>query len=160
MLAPLALEGTIDYVGIDPDEEHIAQLKLRWPWADLRAIGAEAFSQATHEEGERFDHILVLRSWNHLKDPARFLSGLRSYMREGATLTIVDNVAFGLARTHAQTKRAEAGPALFEHYRNDSSVEAEAWIARLDLPVEREERMPVGPGSSNQWLLRYRWRAT
>jgi len=76
----------------------------------------------------------------------------------GGTLTIVDNVAFGLARTREQTHRAERSRARHEHYRNDTLAEA---AAALEPFVERYGlheivRRDVGPQSSNQWLLRVR----
>jgi hypothetical protein len=63
-------------------------------------------------------------------------------------------VAFGLARSPRKTRRAEASHAAFEHYRNDSAADAHRRIARPGLTLI--ERRDVGPGTSTQWLLRYR----
>ncbi|MCA9700149.1 MAG: class I SAM-dependent methyltransferase, partial [Myxococcales bacterium] len=153
LLGPLAERGEIRYLGVDPDEQAIAGLRSRWPWAELRRAGGEDLEL---EEGRRFDHLLILRSWNHLRDPGRVLERLLPRLRPGGTLTIVDNVAFGLARTRDQTHRAERSRAALEHYRNDTLADAarvlEPFVAALGLRelVRRE----VGPQSSNQWLLR------
>ena len=143
--------GRIRYVGIDPDPARIDALRARWPWAELEALSAEALNGAY---AGRFDHVLVLRSWNHLNDPEAALARLRAAMRKGATLTVVDNVAFGLARSPAQVARAERSSAAFEHYRNDRASDAARAIAGLGL--ELVEHRDVGPRTSNQWLLRYR----
>ena len=159
LLGPLVGEGTVDYVGIDPHEQRIAQLGERWPWATLMATTAEDLAARVKSDPEvgRFDHVLVLRSWNHMREPQAFLQALDGLLVPGGTLTLVDNEAFGLARSEEQTGHAEAGPAEFEHYRNDGAEQAQAIVDQLGLPLELLESHAVGPGTSNQWLLRYRW---
>lgn len=151
-LASLAEAGAIRYVGLDPDAARLEVLRARWPWAHLRVGRAEAI--VDEFDPDCFDHVIVLRSWNHLRDPARALAGIVRVLRPGGTLTVVDNVAFGLVRTRTQAERAEGGPAVFEHYRNDGASDAERWIAPLGL--ETLERRDVSPETSNQWLLRFR----
>jgi len=152
LLAERVAAGAIDYVGVDPDERAVASLREAYPWAELHVAGAEDLSVLGDR---RFDHVFVLRSWNHLRDPAKALEELRRHLAPGATITVVDNVAFGLARTSPQTQRAESGPSVFEHYRNDSATDAARHLeAHLDLALDR--RRDVGPATSNQWLLRYR----
>lgn len=153
ILAPLATAGTINYLGVDPHAGAIAALRERWPWAQLRQTGGEELEL---EPERRFDHVLILRAWNHLREPERILAELLPRIRAGGTLTIVDNVAFGLARTRDQSQRAERSRAAFEHYRNDSSDDAarvlEPFTARFGLT--QIARHDVGPHASNQWLLR------
>jgi MoaA/NifB/PqqE/SkfB family radical SAM enzyme/SAM-dependent methyltransferase len=153
ILAPLANAGTIRYLGVDPDAEAIARLRTRWPWASLRCTGGEELDL---DPDQRFDHVLILRSWNHLREPETILAALLPRLRAGGSLTIVDNVAFGLARTREHTVRAERSRFGLEHYRNDTSADALRILApfceRFGL-VERLRR-PVGPQTSNQWLLR------
>jgi MoaA/NifB/PqqE/SkfB family radical SAM enzyme/SAM-dependent methyltransferase len=151
-LAPLAESGAIRYVGVDPDGERIAALRQRWPWAELHAVGAESLDGALGDR--RFDHALVLRSWNHLRDPRAAADAIAARLRPGGTLTIVDNVAFGLVRTRGQAARAEAGPAVFEHFRNDEAADADRAVARPGLQLL--EMRPVTPATSNQWFLHYR----
>jgi MoaA/NifB/PqqE/SkfB family radical SAM enzyme/SAM-dependent methyltransferase len=150
LLEPLGRAGVIRYVGLDPDRARVERLRARRPWADLRCGDAETISV---EELGRFDHVLLLRSWNHLRDPRRALARLVEAMRPGATLTIVDNVAFGLARTRAQAARAERSPSGFEHFRNDGAEDAQRAVQ--DLPLALVERRDVGRETSNQWLVRY-----
>ncbi len=158
ILEPLAREGRIRYVGVDPERARIETLRARWPWAELHARTAESLAGAEDAApdplaGRSFDHILVLRSWNHLRDPSRALDALCDRLRPGGTLTIVDNVAFGLARSRAQTQRGESSRAELEHYRNHDAADAHALASRRALTLL--DRRDVGPTTSNQWLLRY-----
>ena len=152
VLGPLATSQQIRYVGIDPDRSAIASLRERRPWGELREGGLD---DHLHDD-ERFDHVLVLRSWNHLPDAERAAMRLAGALRPGGVLTVVDNVAFGLARMPAQVRRARAGSSAFEHYRNDDADAAHRALGAAGL--ELVERFDVGPGTSNQWLLRYRKR--
>jgi MoaA/NifB/PqqE/SkfB family radical SAM enzyme/SAM-dependent methyltransferase len=149
--APRATAGRVRYVGIDPYAD-LSALRARWPWATLVRADAESFRFDT-----RFDHVLVLRSWNHLAEPHLVVERAIDALRPGGTLLVVDNVAFGLARTRAHTRRAEASEARFEHYRND---DAEAALRTIEATggtrIERVERLDVAPGTANQWLLRFR----
>jgi MoaA/NifB/PqqE/SkfB family radical SAM enzyme/SAM-dependent methyltransferase len=151
VLGPLATAGRIRYRGLEPDADRVARVRARRGWGET-VVGRAEDLDATSPT--RFDHILVLRSWNHLADPARALDRMLAALRVGGTLTIVDNVAFGLARTRAQAGRAQASPAGFEHYRNDDASDAHRLLATL--PVTLLERRDVGSETSNQWLLLYR----
>jgi MoaA/NifB/PqqE/SkfB family radical SAM enzyme/SAM-dependent methyltransferase len=151
VLAPLVTAGRVRYVGLEPAAARAAAAGARRGWGETVVGRAE---DVDADPPARFDHVLILRSWNHLADPARARDRLLSALRPGGTLTVVDNVAFGLARTRAQTARAEASPAGFEHYRNDDAGDADRVIAAG--PVTLLERRDVGPATSNQWLLRYR----
>ena len=150
LLAPRAGRGEIDYIGIDPDGAQIAAHQQRWPQAQLSVVAAEDFVV----ESRCFDHLLLLRSWNHLADPERVISCLLDALRLGGVVTIVDNVGFGLARSRAQSERAERSTAALEHYRNDGAEQA--WGRLSGLPLEIVDRVDVGPSTSNQWLLRLR----
>ena len=154
IFAPLATSGQIRYLGVDPDRDAIARLRERWPWAELIVAGGEHL-----DIGERsFDHVLILRSWNHLREPERVLARLLARVRPGGSLTIVDNVAFGLARTREQTHRAERSRAAFEHYRNDTLLDAAHTLAPFTAEFGLVElaRLQAGPNTSNQWLLHVR----
>ena len=150
-LGALAAAGTITYVGLDPDAGHIAGLRSRWPWARLRVGAAESL-----DPSERFDHVLVLRSWNHLVDPARAFVALARMLRPGGTLLVVDNVTFGLVRSRRQAARAEAGLAVFEHFRNDGAAEALALATASATGLTLIDQRDVTPATSNQWWVRWR----
>ena len=149
-LAVKAREGAIEYTGVDPDEGRLRVLASRYPFARFLAAPAEALPESVGA----LDHVLVLRSYNHLADPAAALDRAIAPLRPGGTLLLADNVAFGLVRGRAHAARAEAAPGnRFEHYRNDGAAEA---AARLEgRPLRLVERQDVGPATSNQWLLRY-----
>ncbi len=154
ILGPLASSGQIRYLGVDPDGEAIAGLRERWAWAELIVSSGEQL-----ELGDRsFDHVLILRSWNHLREPERVLASLLPRVRPGGTLTIVDNVAFGLARTREQTQRAERSRAAFEHYRNDTLRDAARVVEAFgsEYALTTLARLEAGPSTSNQWLLHVR----
>jgi SAM-dependent methyltransferase len=142
----------IEYVCVDPDELRLAVVAARFPFARCVAARAEDIGG----ELGAFDHVLMLRSYNHLADPGRAVARAVARLRPGGTLLVVDNVAFGLVRTTAHAARAEgARENLLEHYRNDGAAEAAAVIAAAGPGLRLVERRDVGPGTSNQWLLRY-----
>ena len=147
-LEALVTDGRLRYTGLEPAIERAVSLRGRWPWATVLVGEAESL-----EAREQFDHVLVLRSWNHFRDPEKALTAMVRALRPGGTLTMVDNVAFGLVRSRKQASRAEAGAATFEHYRNDDAARPERLAIGLGLiPVERRD---VGTATSNQWLLRF-----
>ncbi len=144
--------GAVDYTGIDPDPMHLQGLAERWPWATLHPIEAEALDPDVHG---RFENVLILRSWNHLHDPLRALQTITAMIPTGGVLTIVDNVAFGLARTQKQSTRAERSKARHEHYRNDSAADALAVLQQACGPRRFSliTHVEVGPETSNQWIV-------
>lgn len=154
ILAPLATAGRIHYVGVEPSDA-VVELRRRWPWAELHQCPIERLELAPER---RFDHVLILRAWNHLADPAAVLAELLPRVRAGGSLTIVDNVAFGLARTREHARRAEGSRARLEHYRNDELSDAERCVAGLAdrFVLAPLLRRGVGPSTSNQWLARWR----
>jgi SAM-dependent methyltransferase len=157
-LADGAAAGVVEYVCVDPDAARLAVLGSRYPFARFVQGRAEELSP----DLGRFDHVLFLRSFNHLADPVEALARALALLAPGGSLILVDNVAFGLVRGAAHAARAEAAPGnLLEHYRNDGAGEADAALhaalARLPDPpsIRLAERHDVLPHTSNQWLLRY-----
>jgi SAM-dependent methyltransferase len=140
----------VHYLGVDPDAQRIELLRARHTWAEFR-VGTLGALEAT--DGQ-FEHVLLLRSFNHLPEPDRELACAVDHMTVGGTLLVVDNVAFGLVRSREHAARAERSAAQFEHFRNDSAEEAAQRLAAHGL--ELIERHDVGPDTSNQWLLHYR----
>jgi MoaA/NifB/PqqE/SkfB family radical SAM enzyme/SAM-dependent methyltransferase len=155
ILQPLVSGGQIRYLGIDPDAQKIAALRARRPWGELRVGDAESLAERSDGTIDlaAVDHVLILRAWNHLRDPGKLLARLAE-LPPGATLTIADNVAFGLLRTALQARRAESSAARREHFHNHGSDD----VLRLtrDLPFELLEHRAVSPETSNQWLVRFR----
>jgi len=155
-LAPLVRSGEVRYLGIDPDPRAIEALRARAPWATLVASELEPWlhAAAPREPIGPIDHLLVLRSWNHLPDPARTLRALAPRLRPGGTMLVVDNVAFGLARGRQHARRAEHSAAPLEHHRNDDLDDALCAIEAVPgLATRSRLARPVAPGRSNQWVL-------
>ena len=69
---------------------------------------------------------------------------------------MVDDSAFGLARTRPHAARAEGSSAAFEHYRNDTATDATHHFDGATW--EQLAVHDVGPGTSTLWMLRYRRR--
>jgi MoaA/NifB/PqqE/SkfB family radical SAM enzyme/SAM-dependent methyltransferase len=149
VLEPLVRGGRVRYLGLEPSAERLGRLRARRGWGEACAGVAEEL-----DASRRFDHVLLLRSWNHLREPREAVRRLTEALRPAGTLTIVDNVNFGLARTQAQAARAEASRAGFEHYRNDDATAAHEVVA--GYPLDLIERREIDPNTSNQWLVRYR----
>jgi SAM-dependent methyltransferase len=142
----------VRYVGVEPDPVRLTVLRSRYPWASYRAGHAEDVL-ASGEAVERFRHVLLLRSYNHLPRPDDTLRAVWSLLEPGGTLLIVDNVVFGLVRRGDHAARAEAGPAIFEHFRNADSATLHEHV--LAMGWRLLERHDVGPDGSNEWLLYY-----
>ncbi len=150
VLGERARAGSVRYTGVEPHAGACAAFRSRNDWGEIINAPIEDFDL----EPARYDHVLVLRSYNHLADPAKTLRDLAMSLRPGGTMLVVDNVAFGLVRTEEQRERAETGDSEFEHFNNDDS---EAAMANMpsDL-LNLAEHLRVSPESSNQWVLRYR----
>ena len=146
---PQAAAGKAEYLGLDPDRERLALLSARHPFARYHVGTVEDLAGGP----ARFEHLLMLRSYNHLPDPARTLDAALSLLEPGGTLLCADNVAFGLLRSGEHAALAEAGPGALEHARNDSAQEASLLFEARGLVLR--ERRDVEPSTGNQWLLWY-----
>ncbi|MEY3014974.1 MAG: hypothetical protein RIT45_3709 [Pseudomonadota bacterium] len=148
--------GRVRYVTVEPDRAALAALRGALPGACLgRGVG-----EALPLPDASADHVLVLRAWNHLREPDRVLAEAARVLRDDGELLVIDNVAFALLRTREAAERAHAVPVSetpFEHYRNDGAREALVWFeGAREFAVDEVE--DVGPGRGNQWLLRARRR--
>jgi len=153
-LAAAISAGTVRYLAVEPDAVALATSATALPGGHFVRGVAESLPVA---DGVA-DAVMLLRSYNHLRDLARSFHEAARVLRPGGTLLVVDNVTFGLARSAAQLARARAVPAAatpFEHFRDHNADEAAAALAVADA-FEIERSLPVGPGRSNQWLVRAR----
>lgn len=145
----LAARGAaIRYAAIDPDPRVVEARR------DPRVTLDTAEAWAARAEAASLDHLLVLRSWNHLVDPRAFAAAAQRALRSNGELLVVDDAAFGLARTRARAARAERSTAALEHYRNDVAEDAARILAEAAPMLREVERREAAPGTSTQWLLR------
>jgi SAM-dependent methyltransferase len=154
LLEPLVRAGTVRYLGIDPDAAAVAALRGRG-WATTRVGTLEQI--ALELEGElgapgAWDHLLLLRAFNHLHDVPRALAGAARALRPGGQLLVVENVPFGLVRLTPPPPPSGAAPR-HEHYRNAASADAIPLIEPHGFRLV--EHQPVRPGGSDQWLARF-----
>lgn len=145
--------GQLTYLAVEPDLGHLQQSAAAMPLGVfVRGVG-EQLPLANRSA----DAVLMLRSWNHLRDPARAVAEAARVLRPGGQLVVVDNVVFGLIRDREQLARAHAIPLQqtpFEHFRNDDALQAWALIDRqLGGAATALALHPVQAGTSNQWLL-------
>ncbi len=149
VLEPLALAGRISYLGVDSNEHLVESLRAQRSWASVKVAKAESLSPPARS----LDHVLILRSYNHLERPWEVLASMAEALREGGSLIIVDNVAFGLLRTPHGASRAERSKARLEHHRNHSARQAAEGLLQTPLvPILAREATPE---TSNQWVLVY-----
>jgi ubiquinone/menaquinone biosynthesis C-methylase UbiE len=128
------------YIGIDPElsERPVPRGMI------LRRCRLEDFETPDAS----FDHILLLRSYNHLRLPSVLFPKLRRMLKPRGRLTVVDGVAFGLLLTD---KPEEAGPGSFQHFRNHTSGQARALLESSGFRAVRE--IPVTAEGGSEWLL-------
>ena len=148
-----ARDGRVNYLGIDPNAGALALLSSANAWATFHVGTVESVVEEGAGVPEKVDHILLLRSFNHLANPDDTAAHLVELLRDGGKLIVADNVAFGLVRSHEQAASSETSDARFEHYRNANAAFAHAIFSRHGLTLIA--RSDVGPTTSNQWHLAY-----
>lgn len=139
----------VRYTGIDPDAARLVALRERMPRAATRLGDASGI-----EDEAAFDAALVLHAWNHVPDPSDLVARLRRALRDGGALLVVDDVAFGLARSVPRARAAHAAELRFEHHRLDDDAACARVLAAGGLEVV--SRTPVRAGTSNQWIVEAR----
>lgn len=147
LLSALAEAGRIRYVAVEPEASLAEAFRQRHPWATVLAQPIESVAL----EPESFDHVLVLRSYNHLPDPQAVLTRLSTALRPGGSMLVVDNVPFAMVRTREQARRAETSDAGFEHHHNHGAEDALRLLR--GTPLHLISSRPVRPETSNQWAL-------
>jgi SAM-dependent methyltransferase len=147
-LAPLVGSGTVEYTGLDPDAASLEALREVLPAGRFCLGGIEDFGAAP----ATYDHILCLRSLNHVADLDEALARMARYLKPGGSLLIVETTPFAMLRTADQVAAADCAPrAGHQHFRNVASEEVLPYARRRGLQVL--EHHPASFASSNEWIL-------
>lgn len=133
--------GEMTYLGVDKNPGHSPEL-------EISAVDFEDFAWA----GPPFDHVMMLRSYNHFKDPRLIVEKAASLLRSGGMLHIFDNCLFGALKRNVVDNPTNIDRHPHQHYRNHDSEEAAALIMKLGC-FEILDHIPVSPSEANQWFL-------
>ncbi len=153
-LAAAQAAGTLRYVAVEPELAALERTVAVLP----EALSLQGTGEHLPLASQSADAVLMLRSFNHLRDVPRALREVARVLKPGGVFLACDNVAFGLCRSPDQLARAHAIPVTetpFEHYRNaDAPDAAAALLAAVPNGFALDTVQSVGPGTSNQWFLR------
>lgn len=143
-------EKRIEYHGLDPDAAALERFRTAGVGGTLHLGTIEEFDG----EAGWFDYVLAFRSLNHFRDIERAFSVIQRVMRPQGLLYLCDSVVFAMLRTREQVAYADAHAAVgHEHFRNWSSHQVVKLLERFRFRLDVHR--PVGPQTSNQWLLKF-----
>jgi len=147
-LHPLLCSGRIEYTGVDPDESSIARIRAALPQGRFHVGEIEHFPG----EPASYDHILSLRSLNHVADLDDAFARMAELLAPGGALLIVECTPFALLRRPDQVAAADRAPrAGQQHFRNVSSDEVLPLAGRHGFLADYHHA--VGLHGTNQWIL-------
>ena len=147
-LAALIARGAVDYHGLDPDERSLTRFREAGVGGALHLGAIETFDAAAGS----FDHVLAFRSVNHFRSMLAALANIVRLLRPGGTVSLCDNVVFGMIRTADQVSYADENARHgHEHYRNWTSHQLVDLLTRFPLRVVAHH--PVTRETSGQWLV-------
>jgi SAM-dependent methyltransferase len=145
----LLTRGFIEYHGLDPDAGALDRMRQSGFTGTLHQGDIESFEW----DGVAFDYLLMLRSFNHLRDLDRSFQVASQVMRPGAQLVICDSPPFALLRHPRQVAYAdENAPVGHEHFRNWTSHQVVELLSRFPFRVDIHR--PISANTSNQWILK------
>jgi len=147
-LVPLVRSGIVEYHGLDPDEHSISRLRAELPGARCFLGGIEEF----RGKPASYDHILCLRSLNHVADADEAIARMAELLRPGGQLLLVESTPFAMLRRLDQVTAADQAPrAGHQHLRNLSSEDVLPLARRHALRVLQHH--PASRETSNEWIL-------
>jgi 2-polyprenyl-3-methyl-5-hydroxy-6-metoxy-1,4-benzoquinol methylase len=147
-IGELLQSRTIDYTGLDPDHISLARARAALPQGQYHLGGIEDF----HEKPQSYDHILCLRSLNHVVDVDEAMARMSSLLKPGGSLLVVECTPFAMLRRAEQVAAADRAPrAGHQHLRNLASHEVIPFARRRSLQVI--EHYPAALRSTNEWIL-------
>lgn len=147
-IAALLRSGALTYTGLDPDAESLARFREAIPEARLHLGDIEHFE---HEPAS-YDHVLCLRSLNHVTDLDEALARMARLLAPAGSLLVVETTPFAMLREATQVAAADRAPrAGHQHFRNLSSDDVLPFLGRHGLRVVEHHRASFE--TSNQWIL-------
>lgn len=148
VLAPLLRSGVVRYTGLDPDQRSLERARAALPGGRFQLGGIEDF---TAPRG-RYDHLLCLRSLNHVFDLDEAFARMAWLLKPGGALLMVETTPFAMVRRPEQVAAADRAPrAGHQHFRNVASDEVLPFVRRHRMRVVTHE--PSSFASTNQWIL-------
>lgn len=148
ILRPLAVAGRLAYTGLDPDPPSLTRAQAALPEGRFLRTGIEEF----RDTPASYQHILSLRSLNHVLDLDLAIARMAELLRPGGSLLLVECTPFAMLRDAAQVAAADRAPrAGHQHFRNVASDEVVPLARRRGLVVR--EHSPSSLATTNQWLL-------
>jgi len=147
-ITPLVRSGAIQYHGLDPDEQSLAHLRAALPEGRFHLGGIEDF----RHEPASYDHILCLRSLNHVLDVDEALARMAELLKPGGLLLLVECTPFAMLRRPDQVAAADRAPrAGQQHLRNLASEDVVPLARRRSLRVLHHH--PASLQTTNEWIL-------
>jgi 2-polyprenyl-3-methyl-5-hydroxy-6-metoxy-1,4-benzoquinol methylase len=144
ILAEKIIAGEIEYLGVDRYPECPDVMKTV-------AVDFEDFSW----DGRSFDHIMMLRSYNHFIDPRSVLRKAAGLLNAGGQLHIFENGLFAMLKKNVVDHPSDSDLPSHQHYRNHYSEDVLKLLAFADN-FEVVRHTSVTPESANQWFLTLR----
>jgi 2-polyprenyl-3-methyl-5-hydroxy-6-metoxy-1,4-benzoquinol methylase len=147
-IGPLLRAGTVQYTGLDPDEVSLTRVRAALPEGRFYQGGIEDFE----DEPASYDHILCLRSLNHVTDVDEALARMAALLKPTGSLLLVECIPFAMLRRPEQVAAADRAPrAGHQHFRNVSSEDVLPWVRRRALRVLQHHRASLA--TTNEWIL-------
>src|SRR6185369_9412297 len=99
-----------------------------------------------------YDHILCLRSLNHVADLDEAVARMSALLKPGGSLLMVETTPFAMLRRPEQVAAADRAPrAGHQHFRNLASEDVLPFARRRALHVR--EHHPASLAAANEWIL-------
>jgi len=144
----LLAAGTIRYTGLDPDALSLSHARAALPQGRFHLGGIEDYRGVPAS----CDHILCLRSLNHVVDIDEAMARMATLLKPGGTLLAVETTPFAMLRRPQQVAAADQAPrAGHQHLRNVTSEEVLPFARRRSLEVV--EHHPASRQGTNEWIL-------
>jgi SAM-dependent methyltransferase len=148
VIGPLIRSATVQYTGLDPDDASLASLRTAFPEGRFHVGGIEDF----RGEPASYDHILCLRSLNHVVDLDEAVARMARLLKPGGRLLLVECTPFAMLREPAQVAAADRAPrAGHQHFRNVASEDVLPFARRRALRVLHH--VPATRETTNEWIL-------